>query len=85
MACRLCLKYSTRFSCRSNFWPSFTSTYFYVDGKQISAEKLLQKLFDTLRLPSLFNNEKKLREICKNPLTRRDLMSNLEKEEWVLD
>jgi len=59
---------------------SMTSTYFYVDGKPISAEEFLQKLFDTLQLPSLFGSEEKLREIWANPLTRRDLMSNLEKE-----
>jgi type I restriction enzyme R subunit len=59
---------------------SMTSTYFYVDGKPISAEEFLQKMFDTLQLPSLFSSEEKLREIWANPLTRRDLMSNLEKE-----
>ncbi len=59
---------------------SMTSTYFYVDGKSISAEEFLKKLFDTLQLPSLFDSEEKLREIWANPLTRRDLMTNLEKE-----
>jgi len=59
---------------------SMTSTYFYVDGKPISSEEFLKKLFDTLQLPSLFGSEEKLREIWSNPLTRRDLMSNLEKE-----
>jgi type I restriction enzyme, R subunit len=59
---------------------SMTSTYFYVDGKPISAEEFLKKMFDTLQLPSLFGSEEKLREIWANPLTRRDLMSNLEKE-----
>ncbi len=57
-----------------------TSTYFYVDGKLISSEEFLQKLFNTLQLPSLFGSEEKLREIWANPLTRRDLMSKLEKE-----
>ncbi len=59
---------------------SMTSTYFYVDGKPISAEEFLKKTFDTLQLPGLFGSEEKLREIWANPLTRRDLMSNLEKE-----
>jgi len=59
---------------------SMTSTYFYNDGKPISSEEFLHKLFDTLQLPSLFGSEEKLREIWANPLTRRDLMSNLEKE-----
>ena len=59
---------------------SMTSTYFYVDGKPISAEEFLQKTFDTLQLPSLFKNEDELRKIWANPCTRRDLMSKLEKE-----
>lgn len=59
---------------------SMISTYFYVDGKPISAEEFLHKLFNTLQLPSLFGSEEKLREIWANPLTRRDLMNNLEKE-----
>ena len=59
---------------------SMTSSYFYVDGMPISAEEFLQKLFETLQLPSLFGSEEKLREIWANPLTRRDLMNNLEKE-----
>ena len=40
----------------------------------------MKKLFDTLQLPSLFESEEKLREIWSNPLTRKDLMSKLEKE-----
>ncbi|MDC1495556.1 DEAD/DEAH box helicase family protein [Amylibacter sp.] len=57
---------------------SMTSTYFYVDGKPISAEEFLQKLFKTLQLPSLFESEDNLRKIWANPLTRKDLMRNLE-------
>ena len=57
---------------------SMTSTYFYVDGKPISAEEFLQKLFKTLQLPSLFGSEDNLRKIWANPLTRKDLMRNLE-------
>ena len=41
---------------------SMTSTYFYVDGKPISAEEFLQRLFDTLKLPNLFGSEEKLRK-----------------------
>ena len=57
---------------------SMTSTYFYVDGKPISTEEFLQKLFKTLQLPSLFGSEENLRKIWANPLTRKDLMRNLE-------
>ena len=31
---------------------SMSSTYFYVDGKPISAEEFLKRLFDTLKLPN---------------------------------
>ena len=59
---------------------SMTSTYFYVDGKPISAEEFLQRLFDTLKLPELLESEEKLRELWSNPVTRRDLLQKLEKE-----
>jgi type I restriction enzyme R subunit len=59
---------------------SMTSTYFYVDGQPISAEEFLQKLFNTLQLPTLFGSEDKLREIWANPLTRNDLLKKLEEE-----
>lgn len=59
---------------------SMTSTYFYVDGKPISAEEFLQRLFDTLKLPELLESEERLRELWANPMTRRDLMQKLENE-----
>jgi type I restriction enzyme, R subunit len=57
---------------------SMTSTYFYVDGKPISAEEFLQRLFDTLKLPELLESEEKLRELWSNPMTRRELLKKLE-------
>ena len=59
---------------------SMTSTYFYVDGKPISAEEFLKRLFDTIKLPHLLESEEKLRELWSNPITRRDLLEKLEKE-----
>jgi len=59
---------------------SMTSTYFYVDGKPISAEEFLKRLFDTIKLPHLLESEEKLRELWSNPITRRDLLERLEKE-----
>jgi type I restriction enzyme R subunit len=59
---------------------SMTSTYFYVDGKPISAEEFLKRLFDTLKLPELLESEERLRELWANPLTRRDLLQKLENE-----
>ena len=61
---------------------SMTSTYFYLDGKTINAEQYLKKLFDTLKLPSLFNSEEELREIWSNPITRKELLDTLEKENF---
>lgn len=59
---------------------SITSTYFYVDGKPISAEEFLQRLFDTLKLPELLESEERLRELWADPRTRRELLQKLEKE-----
>ncbi len=58
---------------------SMSSTYFYVDGKPISAEEFLKRLFDTLKLPELLGSEEQLRKLWANPLTRRDLLQKLEK------
>jgi len=57
-----------------------SSTYFYVDGKPISAEEFLKRLFDTIKLPELLGSEEELRKAWSNPLTRRDLLTRLEKE-----
>jgi type I restriction enzyme R subunit len=59
---------------------SMSSTHFYVDGKPISAEEFLKRLFDTLKLPELLGSEEQLRKLWANPLTRRDLLEKLEKE-----
>ena len=57
---------------------SMSSTYFYVDGKPISAEEFLNHLFDTLKLPELLESEKQLRQLWANPMTRKELLKNLE-------
>jgi type I restriction enzyme R subunit len=57
---------------------SMSSTMFYVDGKPISAEEFLQRLFNTLKLPEFFGSEDSLRKAWANPLTRRDLLAKLE-------
>ena len=54
------------------------STMFYVDGKPISAQEFLQRLFNTLQLPEFFGSEDSLRKMWANPLTRRDLLVKLE-------
>lgn len=55
-----------------------SSTYFYVDGKPISAEEFLKRLFDTLKLPELLGSEEQLRRLWANPMTRRELLKKLE-------
>ena len=57
---------------------SMSSTYFYVDGKPISAEEFLKRLFDVLKLPELLESEARLRELWANPMTRRELLKKLE-------
>jgi type I restriction enzyme R subunit len=59
---------------------SMRSTLFYVDGKPISAEEFLRRLFDHVKLPSLLGSEEELRKVWANPLTRRELMQKLERE-----
>ena len=58
---------------------SMSSTYFYVDGKPISAEEFLKRLFDTIKLPEILGSEEQLREVWSNPITRRELIQKLEK------
>ena len=57
---------------------SMSSTYFYVDGKPISAEEFLKRLFDTLKLPELLGSEEELRRLWANPMTRNELLKKLE-------
>ena len=57
---------------------SMSSTYFYVDGKPISAEEFLKRLFDTLKLPDLLGSEEELRRLWANPMTRNELLNKLE-------
>ena len=57
---------------------SMSSTYFYVDGKPISAEDFLKRLFDVLKLPEILESEERLRELWANPMTRNDLLKKLE-------
>jgi type I restriction enzyme, R subunit len=58
---------------------SMKSTYFYVDGKPISAEEFLKRLFDTIKLPEILGSEEQLRKVWSNPITRRELIQKLEK------
>ncbi len=57
---------------------SMRITMFYVDGKPISAEEFLQRLFKVLNLPEFFGTEQKLRELWASPITRRELLKRLD-------
>jgi type I restriction enzyme R subunit len=57
---------------------SMRSTMFYVDGKPISAEEFIQRLFNTLKLPEVFGTEETLRKLWANPITRSELLKKLE-------
>lgn len=59
---------------------SMSSTMFYIDGKPISAEEFLKRLFNTLKLPELLGSEDSLRSMWANPMTRRELLAKLEHE-----
>ena len=61
------------------------STMFYVDGKPISAEEFLQRLFNTLQLPQIFGSEDALRTLWANPITRNELLKKLEHEGCAKD
>ena len=56
-----------------------SSTMFYLDGKPVSAEEFIKKLFDTLKLPEILGGEDELRQLWSNPITRSELISKLEK------
>jgi type I restriction enzyme, R subunit len=53
-----------------------STSFWSADGKPISAEEFLNNLFG--ELPKLFKDEEELRKIWSNPLTRKNLLENLE-------
>ncbi len=53
------------------------STMFFVDGKPISAEEFLKRLFNILNLPEFFGSEEELRKHWANPITRSELLRKL--------
>ena len=59
---------------------SMQSMQFFLDGKVVSAQEFIQKIFNTLKLPELFENEDALRKLWASPVTRRELLTRLEKE-----
>ena len=52
------------------------TSFWSADGKPISAQEFLENLFG--ELPNFFKNEKELREIWSNPITRKTLLEKLD-------
>lgn len=57
---------------------SMSSTHYLIDGNPVSAEDFLKKLFEILKLPEFLESEDKLRKLWSNPITRKELLTNLE-------
>ena len=55
-----------------------SSTLIYYEGKPISIEEYIQKLFQILSLSSIFSNEDELLKLWSNPITRNELLKKLE-------
>ena len=60
-----------------------STSFWSADGKPISVEEFLQNLFGTL--PDLFKDEKELREIWSNPITRKALLEKLSDSGYGID
>jgi len=53
-----------------------STSFWSADGKPVSAEEFMSNLFG--ELPKLFKDEKELKDIWGNPLTRKSLLEKLE-------
>jgi type I restriction enzyme R subunit len=63
--------------------PVMGTSFWDPDGKPISAEEFMKKLFGDI--PSLFKDENELREIWSKPDTRRELLNRLEEKGYTED
>ena len=59
---------------------SMSTTLFYFQGKPISVQEFIKKLFNTITLPEILKNEEQLRELWSSPITRNKLLKKLEDE-----
>ena len=57
---------------------SMTTSTFFFNGKQISSEEFIKKLFNTITLPSILKSEEELRRLWSSPITRKELLDKLE-------
>ena len=56
---------------------SMKTTIFFLDGRPISAQEFLERLFNVLKLPEFFGTEDELRKQWASPITRNELLKKL--------
>ena len=54
------------------------STFFYMDGRPVNATDYLKHLFDVIKLPKMLKSEAHLRKLWASPITRKELLRELE-------
>ena len=57
---------------------SMSTSLFYFQGKPVTAEEFIKKLFNTISLPNILKNEEELRQMWSSPITRNELLKKLE-------
>ena len=62
-----------------------STTFFDADGKPLSAQQFIARLFDTLTLPEFFTSEEALREVWSVPETRLHLLNRLDEAGFSRD
>tara|TARA_B100000927_G_C16258524_1_gene386473 strand:- start:165 stop:689 length:525 start_codon:yes stop_codon:yes gene_type:complete len=55
-----------------------STSLFYFQGKPVTAEEFIKKLFNTISLPNILKNEEELRQMWSSPITRNELLKKLE-------
>jgi len=57
---------------------AMTTSTFWFQGSQVTAEVFIKKLFNTITLPSILKSEEELRKLWSSPITRNELLKKLE-------
>ena len=55
-----------------------TTSTFWFQGNQVTAEVFIKKLFNTITLPNILKSEEELRKLWSSPITRSKLLKRLE-------
>ncbi len=64
---------------------SMSTKMFYFENKAISASEFVKKLFKTVSLPKIFENEEELKKLWSSPITRKELLIKLEENGFSKD